>query len=368
MRSVKIALIDSGVDINHPQLRSADIKTIKYNPKKSTFENTISDCQGHGSAIAHIILRQCVDVEILSIKLLNEKLGASKNDLVNVLKWLYYQDVNIINLSLGTRIHAFENELNEVCHHLAAQGKYIVSAFSNESDISYPARLREVIGVKGIDFYDKSIFVYDQKDNNVYIKQNFYNVCTKDNQYKDVSGNSFAAGNFTGILAKMINENSTLMEKEIMHHLIDKSSSFEEIDVINRKRNDLSWMKRTLLFPLSQTMLDMVKYLRLPYEIAGFYEPKNTLFNYYTIMKDKKEFKIRLFKTLEDGLINADTLLIGDILYVDKQKESIIYELSKKTLQLNKNIFCKSGLSDSHYYKLSQLAKEKGVRLYSKEL
>ncbi|MBD5589592.1 S8 family serine peptidase, partial [Clostridium botulinum] len=70
---IKIALIDSGVDINNLNLYNKPIVSIKITENNGDFEyeNSLIDENGHGTAICGIIFDKCSDIELISIKILN---------------------------------------------------------------------------------------------------------------------------------------------------------------------------------------------------------------------------------------------------------------------------------------------------------
>ena len=104
MKNIKIAVIDTGIDIN-----DNDIKNIKFN--KSIQLNQISeykdldDIHGHGTYCVKTILTMCDDtsnIEIYPVKLFDNRGSTSNENLVKSLGNILNSDIDIINISAST--------------------------------------------------------------------------------------------------------------------------------------------------------------------------------------------------------------------------------------------------------------------------
>jgi subtilisin family serine protease len=142
--NIVVAVIDSGVDINHKDLK--DRIVTGYNFVDSNED--ISDDYGHGTHVAGIVASNS-SAKIMPIKFTDGKIG-KMSDLAKAIKFAVNNNADIINLSLGLKEkssllsesidYAFKNDIPVV----AAAGNY------NSSKKYYPAAYGKVIAVTGL--------------------------------------------------------------------------------------------------------------------------------------------------------------------------------------------------------------------------
>ncbi|BBP87354.1 hypothetical protein BsIDN1_09720 [Bacillus safensis] len=91
--NIKIAVIDSGIDVNH-----VDVSVIKRFDNKQT----VMDSFGHGSAIAEIINKKNNEnIDFYDGNILDENGNTSVETLIKALDWCIENKVNLINMSFG---------------------------------------------------------------------------------------------------------------------------------------------------------------------------------------------------------------------------------------------------------------------------
>ena len=142
-RSVRVAVIDSGVALDHPQLKGLITGT-----KDFTGEG-IEDRIGHGTVVT-ILLRaaeQSAPAEphlppssILVAKVASADGGIKKSSVIAAIKWAVAQKARIVNLSLG--FPANSGNYTDLCRAIRAQKDVLfVAASGNEgkSGRFYPA-------------------------------------------------------------------------------------------------------------------------------------------------------------------------------------------------------------------------------------
>lgn len=72
--SVKIAILDTGIDLNHPDVQACEenIKA-KYNFLIKGANGTVHDLDGHGTFVASLLLDYAPDAEIYVVKIADRK-------------------------------------------------------------------------------------------------------------------------------------------------------------------------------------------------------------------------------------------------------------------------------------------------------
>ncbi|BCG60072.1 S8 family serine peptidase [Paenibacillus sp. URB8-2] len=206
---VKVAILDSGIDKNHEDLKQS--KIIEFNaegPNKPVF-----DILGHGTAIAGIIASNdndfgivgvSPDVELYSVKILDDSGKGDINDFVKGIEWCIENNVDIINLSFG--IKRENQHLESVIEKAINEGIIIVAAAGNNYGISvdYPAAYEDVFSITAIDSSSHSL-------NSSAVGKIDFSAPGKDiltlspnNQYAVYDGTSFASAYVTGLIAKLL--------------------------------------------------------------------------------------------------------------------------------------------------------------------
>lgn len=148
---MKIVFLDSGVDIRHPIFSNKSIKTFIYDHQNHLLKKCGSPpLNGHGTAVVSAFLKainNLTDVEIISVDIFhNMELQIEASQLTDTLRYIYNNlNCDIINISCGCLQDI--PELKEVCKLLVQRGVIIISAFSNEGEVSFPAAYDGVIGV-----------------------------------------------------------------------------------------------------------------------------------------------------------------------------------------------------------------------------
>ena len=131
MNQLKIALIDSGVDIEDENIFGEYIIDTKLQLGKES----IDDEQGHGTFVLKS-MRSCLgenikNVQIYPIKIFDDKYYTNLEKLLYVLEKLLYTDIDIINLSCS--YEGFNSiELKKLINKLFKNGKIVVMSKNND--------------------------------------------------------------------------------------------------------------------------------------------------------------------------------------------------------------------------------------------
>jgi len=208
-KGVTAAIIDSGVDVSHPDLGGRVVESVEARVEKNkvVFEpSTAGDSAGHGTACASIIGRVAPDTQIASIKVLGAGgLGDGQVFLAG-LEYAIKKRYKVINLSLGTTKPQFFSPLHDLLDRAYQAGCIVVAAANNLPQPSFPSvfssSLISVIKSDQADPY-KFGFHYGEV---IELTAPGVNVRTAwpGGGHRNLTGNSFACPHITAIVALLL--------------------------------------------------------------------------------------------------------------------------------------------------------------------
>jgi len=275
---INIAIIDSDVDVNHPKLAHHEFKGVSISLENGEIKinNDISDEVGHGTAIAGIIFNSNLNVNIYMIKIfVTAELTVEPEVLLAALKYVYENvDCQFILMSLGATVLDDIEPLKQICDRITQKGTVIISAFDNLGCLSYPACLKNVIGVDSVD-YIKNNDEYEVIEGDGVIdlraKGGIQRVCWVNPKYRLVTGTSFAAAHALTHIVREYEEGARGKD-EILKHL---RTNAKRIVTLSNKRmfcdNEmfLNSIKNIAVYPYNKEIQTMVRYSELmPYKIT----------------------------------------------------------------------------------------------------
>lgn len=171
-----IAILDTGVDTEHPDLKNRIIGGRNFTSDYYGDTKNYQDNHYHGTHVAGIISGSLNQQGIVGVapeaKLFICKVigGDGKGDMIWLIRAIHYclrwtgpngERVNIINISLGSS--SYHKGLHKVIKKAIAQDVAVIVAAGNERDgktqsneISFPAFFPEVISVGAVDFNRKT--------------------------------------------------------------------------------------------------------------------------------------------------------------------------------------------------------------------
>ncbi|MFS0905858.1 S8 family serine peptidase [Priestia aryabhattai] len=204
-KGVKIAVMDTGIDMNHPEFK--DSFKLGINMIERT--DDVTDDYGHGSHVAGLITGKNVGVapeaELYVAKVLDNLGHGSIQNVLDGITFAINCNVDILCISLG--IHRKpSNMVIERIRDAYNNGITIVSATGNNlGDVLFPANLPEVIGVGGLD-KDYSMAPFTNTGEGLDVLAPAVEILSayKDGKYARMTGTSMASPIIAGIIALMI--------------------------------------------------------------------------------------------------------------------------------------------------------------------
>lgn len=226
MKKVKVAIIDTGIDVYDSNLK----KFFRYNNDFQIMNEkltlNINDSHGHGTLCAKTIIEICPNVEIYPIKIFDEDGGTNSLNLVKALEKLINSEIDLINISASTLNSIYKEELEHICDSLHKNGKVIICSHHNKAkeNESYPTYFKSVIGVKGNSRIcrDEDYIYKKNEDIQMYTnsKECFFEF---NNKVTHFGKNSRAAAVATGIIANIYTRFGKLKFEDLQNVLIKES-------------------------------------------------------------------------------------------------------------------------------------------------
>jgi subtilisin family serine protease len=208
-RGVTVAIIDSGVDSDHPELtgRVAESVEARADGNKVVFERSVSgDSAGHGTACAGIIARIAKDAQFASIRVLGAGgLGDGQVFLAG-LEYAIKKRYKVINLSLGTTKPQFFAPLHDLLDRAYQAGCIVVAAANNLPQPSFPSVFSSsLISVIKSTESDPLNFGFRYGEV-IELTAPGVNVRTAwpGGGHRDLTGNSFACPHIAGVIALLL--------------------------------------------------------------------------------------------------------------------------------------------------------------------
>ena len=216
---VKVAIIDTGIDLEHEDLHVAGNVTFVSGTSNGDDDN------GHGTHVAGIVaalnnnigvVGVAPQVELYAVKVLNSKGSGYWSSVISGIDWAIDNDMDIINMSLGSSLGS--TPLQQICDN-AYSGRdnpdsppydiLIVAAAGNSGSsgstadsVVYPARYSSVVAVGATDSSDRRASwsstgsAVELAAPGASIYSTYYN-----NRYTTLSGTSMASPHVAGVAA-----------------------------------------------------------------------------------------------------------------------------------------------------------------------
>ncbi|MDD4032120.1 MAG: S8 family serine peptidase [Bacteroidales bacterium] len=362
---MKIAVVDSGIDVTHKRLTKCKIDgiTLKHNENKYIATYDYNDTIGHGTGVAAIIHKSIPDAELYAIKIFDKSLYASEDMLIEALKYCLTLNIDIVNLSLGILTTNPSKELHDICKKLYQNNIIIVSS-SNYTlkEKSFPAYFNEVFGVTGGHLKNAQDFGHIKNSPIEFIaKGSLQRVAHCNGGFKITNGPSYACAYFTGIVANTLKANPQLCKNisQIKNYLINlaipsikpqqfKNTSNQKLTIVKgdseifikkllNVEERLKWVGRIAVFPSSEK--EMQAFFKFP-KMVSYHVPK--YFDYPRKLDYTNDNNSIIIDRLpnNDDFNEFDTLVAGYFHeHLFQANVKFGFDFLHKVIENNKNIF-----------------------------
>jgi len=203
MRTVSVAVVDSGVNVPHPHLPGV-AGGVALDFEGSELAD-FTDRLGHGTAAAAAIYEKAPDAELFAVKVFDRELATTVSTLVRAIDWASSRGIRLVNLSLGTPNEFRKPELAPGVERAVERGTIIVSAYEDDDRLWFPGSMAGVVGV----VMDRS-----QPREEVCVVELPTGSAVRASPYprpipgvppaRNLNGVSFAVANATGVLARLL--------------------------------------------------------------------------------------------------------------------------------------------------------------------
>ncbi len=387
--NVKVAIVDSGIAPSHPKVGEvAGGVALSPAPDGSVISTRDwTDCSGHGTACAGIVRKKAPECDIFSIRIFEESLSTGDPTLIAGLEWAITQQMDVVNLSLGSTDVSCREHLREVCRQAAKAGVVVVAAEHNAGRVSYPAIFPEVIGVRGGWVYGLYDYFYcSEAAIECVARGNYQRVCWLNQSEIIFAGTSFATAHISGIVALIRGAfpGATLEKVREVLQANALPGNPEQIGSEGRvlpapatqslvrvsgfpQGSPCEWIGKAAIYPFNKEMHAFVRFRDLlSFELVGVADPIGK----GMVGKDAGEVLgispvgLSIRPRLAAALQGADTLILG---YVDQLsrigKKDLLRDAVRTALDHRCHVFSFIPVPQDVYPDLHEFAASKGLRL-----
>lgn len=244
-RSVRVAVIDTGIDYFHPDLEAnvwANVSEIAGNGIDDDRNGYIDDVhgydfvsgdgdpmddQGHGSHVAGIIgavtnngkgvAGLCWEASLMAVKAFNENGEAAVSDVVAAIGYAAANGADVINASWGAPEQSLA--LQEAIHEATQAGVLVVSAAGNgrTSEPYYPSALEDVVSVAATNNRDQRAAFSNFGSQVDLAAPGELVLSTMPNaRYELLSGTSMAAPHVTGVASLILSQHPEFTNPQLV--------------------------------------------------------------------------------------------------------------------------------------------------------
>lgn len=248
-QGVNVAILDTGLNLNHPDFESRNIIT-----KSFVVNETVHDSNGHGTHCAGIALGSSKpmtgprygvanDANIYIAKVLPDAGMANTRFVLDGIAWALENQCQVISISLGNRVRFGETHspsFEQLGQQALAQGSLIIASAGNDSyrdidrllPVSHPANCPSFLAVGAVDQQNKMYNRCNRALNHgggkidlVAPGVGIYSAWSVPDNYRLLDGTSMASSFVAGITALWIEAFPDLNIIELKNKLLTAAAS-----------------------------------------------------------------------------------------------------------------------------------------------
>ncbi len=335
MKKIRVAIIDSGINLSHNSLRQY-VKVLEAAPH---LQNT-DDEVGHGTAVADLITRAASSdvLELIVYRLFGDSMEVRIDKLLETLRYVEKFEPDIINCSFGSIDPDVQKLLTADIKRLLGSGILIVAACNDEGHTAWPAGFQGVIRVRSGNIHSLTEWEFERSRKNTYIFRGLpQRARWKEGKYAFIGGSSFAAALCTREIVRYLSESNTSTKETVIAHLENNATKITEITA---KPSDLipwnniqSQISKVFLYPFYKEMHAFLRFEKeLSFSITGIADYRRSKNSHKCIQEIMPDAASELI--INDGLpanmAPADTLIIG---YLDRISQACNQDLLEAAIR-----------------------------------
>jgi subtilisin len=208
---VTVAIVDSGVEGDHPAIGGKLVGGVKVvpSPDPDVDPEVVDDPDGpdlvgHGTACAGIVHSIAPGADLVSVRVLGPNNRARGIALAAGLDWAIRHGASVVNLSLSSRSDALFGLLHELADQAYFSNVVLVCAANNAPGNSYPSLFSSVVSVAAHDVPDAGTWFYNPRPPVEFGARGVdMPVAWRGGGHMVATGNSFAAPHISGVVARI---------------------------------------------------------------------------------------------------------------------------------------------------------------------
>lgn len=229
---VRVAVIDSGVDAEHPWVGGlAGSVAVELDPDAEDgvrfVDGPHEDVVGHGTACAGIIRTLAPGAELYSVRVLGPNLKGRGLAFYHGIRWALDHGMHVVNMSLSSSSDQWFAALHEIADEAYFANVMLVCAANNRPGPTYPSEYASVFSVAAREGAGPESVAYNPSPPVEFGARGLdLEVAWTGGTTIEASGNSFATPHVAGLVTRILSKHPGLTAfqvKAVLHALADNS-------------------------------------------------------------------------------------------------------------------------------------------------